>query len=245
MSARDARLHRNARFMIAGWYADRESTARQATAARAYGLADGLYSQAAAIAALTRLLIVEESRVAVAIGDAIADLLAPAADAAAGPGQASAASPAGSVLAPLVAALSDRKRAAPAGLAFLVLAVLLETRVPSGDSEIRWPGLLHLATRMADVRDLLTSAWRVVLNDPQYDRAAEQVMTIWAASAEAEPEIREAFLRLARAVMRGHARCQAVLRRCAAQWVTADNLSPLPVTSAGIKAILAAENEVA
>lgn len=145
----------------------------------------------------------------------------------------------------LVEALSDRERAAPAGLAFVALAVLLETRVPSRDGEVRWPGLLRLAARVADVRSLLASAWRVVLNDPVNRHFAEQVMTIWAASAETDPEIREAFLRLARAVMRGHTRCQAVMRRYAAQWVTADNLSPLPVTSAGIQAILAAESDAA
>jgi hypothetical protein len=245
MAARDPRLRQNARLLVAFWYADRSSPSRQATAARVYGLADSLYGPAAATAALTRLLIVDDLRVAAAIGNAIADLLAPAADAIAGTALASSGSPVADVMLALVEALSDRERVTPAGLAFVILAVQLETRVPSGDGEVLWPGLLRLAARMADVRSLLAAAWRIVLNDPVNWHRAEVVMTIWATYAETDPEIREAFLRLARAIMRGHTRCQAVMRRYAAEWVTADNLSPLPVTSAGIQAILAAESEAA
>jgi hypothetical protein len=52
------------------------------------------------------------------------------------------------------------------------------------------------------------------------------------------------FLRLARAICRGHARCQLIMENFAAEWVSPRNLQPLPEVAADLRSILAAESEV-
>ena len=85
--------------------------------------------------------------------------------------------------------------------------------------------------------------WQYVLNEALFHEEAGQVMTRWAATAEGSPAIREAFLRLARAIARGDRRSLMILERYCAQWTSADNLSPLPAVSAALQTILTAEKE--
>ena len=61
--------------LILAWYAS-SSPFAQATAARAYGVAYGPLDPRAAFEALDRLTVVDDIRVATAIGDSVADLLA-------------------------------------------------------------------------------------------------------------------------------------------------------------------------
>ena len=62
--AGDHRLRENASQLISGWYASRSNPLAQATAARSYGVAYGLFDPAAAFEALDRLTAVDDIRVA-------------------------------------------------------------------------------------------------------------------------------------------------------------------------------------
>ena len=108
---------------------------------------------------------------------------------------------------------------------------------------VSWPFLLHLTTRLAGVRSAIVTLWQFVLNEALFHDEAEHVMTRWAGAAEGEPTVREAFLRLARAIARSDERSLMILERYCALWVSADNLSPLPVVSAALQAVLTADRE--
>lgn len=242
----EPRLRRQVQLLVAGWYASREYPYGQATAARAYGLALGAIDPLAAIAALTRLLIVDDIDVAIDVGRGLSDLLAPAADQA----ESSEASDVGgrvrAALAELTAAMADRERASAAQAAFLVVASEHISYVGGQDSaDVEWPTLLLLTLRMADIRGPVVALWRHVLDASVFHQAAEQVMTGWAFYAEANADVRAAFLRLARAVVRGHPRCRFILNRYADLWVAAENLRPLPGVGNALAALLAAESEAA
>jgi len=242
----EPRLRRQVRLLVAGWYASRECPYGQATAARAYGLALGAIDPLAAIAALTRLLIVEDIDVAIDVGRGLSDLLAPAANQA-DPGEASdVGDRVRTALAELTAAMADRERASAAQVAFLVVASEHISYVAGQDSvDVEWPALLLLTTRMADIRGPVVALWRRVLDASVFHQAAEQVMTGWALYAEANAGVREAFLRLARAIVRGQPRCRFILNRYADLWVAAENLRPLPGVGHALAAVLAAESEAA
>ena len=189
----DPRLRENARSMVSGWSAGKDNPLRQATAARAYGLASGLGSATAAFEALERLSAVDDIRVAIAIGDSTADLLETGTD-----------DFACTVLARLADAARVRDRNATVQLVFLILADSLVSRAPAagGSRPVSWPYLLRLATRLSGGRTPAVALWQRVIKEALFHEEAEQVMTRWAGFAEREPEIREAFLRLARAIAR-------------------------------------------
>jgi hypothetical protein len=68
-------------------------------------------------------------------------------------------------------------------------------------------------------------------------------MARWAAAAENDSETREAFLRLVRAVARGHERTRVIVSRYAAGWTSPENLSPMPPVGDGLLTVLEAERE--
>jgi hypothetical protein len=233
--AADPLLRENALTMISGWYSDRNRPTAQATAARAYGVAYGPLDPDASFAALERLSVVDDIRVVIAIGDSVADLLAAGTD-----------NFARQALPRLAGSLGDLKRSAALQLIFLIAADALVSQVQAEDAAdqvAQWPFLLRLTASLAEVRGAIVTLWRHVLNDALFYSEAEQVMSRWASAAESEPQIREAFLRLARAIVRGDERAHMILNRYAAKWSSADNLRPLPVVSAALQAVLAAERE--
>jgi hypothetical protein len=243
----EPRLLPNTRILIKGWYADRSKPNAQATAARAYGLVVGAVDLAEALEGLSRLLMVENAKVAVAIGNAMADLVAPATlDSTGAPLPDDQADVVRKVLAALVVCVGDRDRSAQAELAFLTMANLLITPVPSAAAGnlMRWPSLLRLLIRLPDIRPSVVKLWQHVLSDSPFPDVAEQIMTQWAGTAEYEPEAREVFLRLTRAICRDHARCQLIMERFAAEWVSPRNLQPLYTVSAALQSVVAAESEV-
>jgi hypothetical protein len=238
--AADGRLRDNARRLITGWYASSDEPAAQSTAARAYGLAAGIFDPITAFEALDRLLAVDDIRVTIAIGDAVVDLLGDGSDDLAGP----AADDLGRfVLQKLLDGLGQPARAVMAQLVFLIVADGLNTEVTSVDGTHRatWPFLLRLGLRLPPARDALAELWRYVLNDARFPGEAGDVLTRWASYAEADPETRQVFLRLVRAIVRGHHRTQMIVRRHAVGWTAAGNLRPLPLASAAVQAILDAE----
>lgn len=243
----EPRLRRQVERLVGGWYAggdDPGAACGQATAARAYGLVLGDADPPAAIKALTRLLIVEDIDVWIAIGRGLTDLLAPAADRAEPALASNADDRVRAALVEITRAIADRQRSSAAQLAFLIIASELVTDADAGDSvNAEWPILLLLAERLADIRGPIVALWRSVLEAAQFHEAAEQVMTGWAQYAEADANVRVAFLRLARAVARGHSRARSILCRYTEQWISAENLRPLPGVSSELASVLAAENE--
>jgi hypothetical protein len=230
----DPGLRENVTHLISAWYAS-SSPLAQATAARAYGVAYGPLDPQAAFEALDRLTVVDDIRVATAIGDSIADLLADGGD-----------DFAGHVLPRLADSVRQHGRTGAVQLIFLILANGLVTRT-QGDLEapgpISWPLLLHLTTRLPEVRSAIVTLWRYVLNEALFHDEAEQVVTRWAATAEGDPAVREAFLRLARAITRNDERSLMILDRYCALWVSADNLRPLPVVSSALQTVLTTDRE--
>jgi hypothetical protein len=230
----DPRLRENVTRLITAWYAS-SSPLAQATAARAYGVAYGPLDPRAAFEALDRLTAVDDIRVATAIGDSVADLLAVGGD-----------DFAGYVLPRLADSVRQQGRTGAVQLVFLILADGLVTRTQS-DSEapgpVSWPLLLRLTMRLPEVRSAIVTLWRYVLNEALFHDEAEQVITRWAAAAEGDPAVREAFLRLARAIARDDERSLMILGRYCALWVSADNLRPLPMVSSALQTVLTNDRE--
>ena len=241
--AADARLRPNVRSLVRGWYANRDDPALQATAARAYGLALGSYDPIVAYEALDRLSTVDDIRVTIAIGDAVVDLLGDASDYFT---VAEADDLAMFVLGKLCEALDQRDRTAMAQLVFLILADGLYTRIRKGGESpfIFWPFLLRLGQRIPAARTSLVQLWRYVLNDARFPHESEQVMARWAFAAESDSEMREAFLRLVRAMVRGHERTRAIVNRYTTDWTRPENLIPIPLVGQGLLTVLDAEMEL-
>jgi hypothetical protein len=231
--ATDPRLAGNVRLMVAGWYSNRDAPSEQATAARAHGVAYGPADPVKAFEALDRMTVINNARVAIAVGDSIADLLVDATD-----------EFTCFVLRNLAESVRDRERSAAAQLVFLILAAPLDKEVPAAEPDggtVSWPLLLHLMGRLAGARPSIVSLWQHVLNDGLLSDQAEQVMTRWAGAAEGDPQIRQVFLRTARAVAADDQRSGMILSRYAAKWASSDNLLPLPDVSTALQSILTAE----
>ena len=144
----------------------------------------------------------------------------------------------------LAQSVRDPERSPAAQLVFLILAAPLDKEVPAAEQDgriVSWPLLLHLMGDLADARPSIVSLWRYVLNDGLLPRQAEQVMTRWAAAAEGDPQMRQVFLRTARAIADGDQRSGMILSRYAAKWASRDNLLPLPDVSTALQSILNAE----
>ena len=232
--AGNARLRGNVRQLISSWYGNSGRPLAQATAARAYGVAFGPIDPSEAFKQLDRLAEVGDIRVATAIGDSVADLLEAASD-----------EFACSVLSRLAESIYQPERSATLQLVFLIVAdgLVEREKAAAGASPVAWPTLLRLTTRLAEIRSAIVSLWRYVLNEALFYEQAEQVMSRWAAAAEGNAAVREAFLRLARAIARGDQRSLMILDRYCAQWVSVGNLSPFPVVSNALQTILTAEKE--
>jgi hypothetical protein len=230
----DPGLRENVTQLIFAWYASNSPFA-QATAARAYGVAYAPLDPRAAFEALDRLTVVDDIRVATAIGDSVADLLEVGDD-----------DFAGYVLPRLADSVRKQGRTGAVQLVFLILADGLVTRAQSdreAPGSISWPLLLHLTTRLPEVRSAIVTLWQYVLNEALFHDEAEQVITRWAAGAEGDPAVREAFLRLARAIARNDERSSMILDRYCALWVRADNLRPLPMVSSALQTVLTTDRE--
>jgi hypothetical protein len=229
VAADDAVLLTNVRDLTGGWYASSGQEAAQATAARIYGLSLGPLDPAGAVDALMRLMVVNDIRVAIAIGNALTDLLLDGS-----------AELARTVLARLLEATEDDRKAA-AQLAFLQIAVLILVEKPAasqGSPTVKWPFLLDLAGTRQDVRDDFIRLWQSVLESAIFHREAANVLTAWAGRAQADSALRDAYLRLVRAVAQSHDRPRRSLSRLAATWVSADNLAPLVEMSAELQRVL-------
>ncbi|MGA5314836.1 hypothetical protein ACPCTK_12025 [Streptomyces pseudogriseolus] len=214
-----------ARALVDGWYAD-ERVAAQATAARVHGLCA---VPGRPVEELARLLTVDSVTVAVAVGSALADLVADDPDVAA------------SVLSVLRAGVESHRSSRAATLAFLIVAaqVVVETKDVEPDATVpEWPTLLHLAHRRHELRDPFVRLWRAALNESFFHDEAEQVIEQWARLAERDSELREMLRLLVGAIAHGDMRSGRILRACAENWVSADRLVRLPLTATVVRAQL-------
>ncbi|GAA4443757.1 hypothetical protein [Phytohabitans houttuyneae] len=227
----DKQLAASVGTIVGVWYANREQPRAQATAARAYGAGAGGLDTATAVDRLGRLATVDDYAVAVAIGDALADLIVEDPDRVAP-----------IACAGLLSWFTDRLRSRPAQLAFLILADSLVTWEPDGGGgETRWPTLLHLARTAEALRAPLFGLWRRALSENVLHDQARGVLTGWAGLAEADPAQLDVLLRLFRAVVtvpRVEPRLLRILSALAAEWVRPDNLTPLPRAHRAVDALL-------
>ncbi|MEV4518454.1 hypothetical protein AB0K00_57045, partial [Dactylosporangium sp. NPDC049525] len=230
--AADPRLVPSVNMLVAGWYADRDSPRRQATAARAFGVCVGQPDVNAAIDRLGRLATIDDFTIAVGIGNALADLILE--------------DPEGvtpRVCAALVEWFGDKLRTRAAQLAFLILASTLVTWVrPDPDGpEVQWPSLLRLTGDVDEVRRPLQALWRHLFNNTVLYDEANAVFTGWAALAENDTDQLRALLKLFREVLRQPSfdpRVHRNLTKLTKDWVDPRNLIPMPNAHRAMVALL-------
>jgi hypothetical protein len=237
--AADDRLRPAVASLVRRWYGGANRTV-QAAAARAHGMVLGQRDLPSTLDSLGRLAALGHGRVAVAIGEALADLIAADPETAAR-----------AIYPALLSWLDDYKRAPTTHLAFLIVAVSTVTDVYAGGVEddgtasapTVWPTLLHLATRHSDLRTPLSIIWHRVLDEGVMFDEAERVLTGWAGRGEGDDQILDAFTRMARAVGDHGRRTRASLLSIANEWVDPDRLSPLPKAASAVAAVLATREE--
>ncbi|WP_166022173.1 HEAT repeat domain-containing protein [Streptomyces chilikensis] len=204
--------------LLTRWYGSDDVPLR-ATSVRVHGLAELADDQ---IAEIVPVLAVDDLRLAVAAGYALADLLAADQDAV------------GRILPELRRAADRHASRRPALLAFLIVAsqVVVRTEEVDPDATVpEWPSLLYLAHRRAELREPFRWLWCEALNESFLHREAEQVLTNWAGLAEKDAELREMLRLLSRAVAERDGRAGRVLRDCAETWRAADRVVKLPRTA--------------
>ncbi|MCC3777026.1 hypothetical protein [Streptomyces sp. UNOB3_S3] len=231
VAAEDPALRDSVRAMVRDWYVAEGHPLAEATAARALGVSLGWLDPDRAVEALGRLGVIDDRRVAEAIGASFADLIVDKDDKAAE-------AKAGTVLRQLLAMLADAQSRAAGQLVFLIVASSLMTDISATST---WPALLFFADRTPGLRGALIQCWRQVVNQELFHAEAEQVLTGWAAQAEEDEELRTALLRMFQAMARGHRRSALILRRYAARWKSREALCPLPRTAAALEAVIAQE----
>ncbi|MFD7988883.1 hypothetical protein ACFV4M_36675 [Kitasatospora indigofera] len=229
VTAENPRLRSMVTALAAGWIADPDRPMALATAARVHGVSLGGAEPLAAVDALVRLAVVDHVQVAVAIGDSLTDILAEEESLTA------------VVLNRLWTAMADHRARPTVLLSFLAVAAQLVVETAGldlGAAAPNWPALLVSVERDAALRPPFVALWRTALNEAVYRGEAEHVLRVWAALAEADPALRELFLRFVTATAHGDPRTGTVLRRQAADWVAPQTLVPLPRTSAAVTAEL-------
>ncbi|MFE7509808.1 hypothetical protein ACFU8I_00995 [Streptomyces sp. NPDC057540] len=226
IASRDTWIAERSDTLVEGWFADRSRPFVQATAARVYGMRE---DPERAVAALARLTVVDRATVAVAVGRSLTDLLAQNVDST------------GLVLRTLHERSTDHRRRPTALLSFLIVAaqvVVGREEWRTGSEVEHWPALLYLAHHQEELRAPFVALWRESLNQADFGAEAQQVLRNWAALAEHDPALRDMFQLMVGAIAYGDPRTGRILRRCAADWIDQDELAPLPLTAAVVRAQL-------
>ncbi|GHF18120.1 hypothetical protein [Streptomyces morookaense] len=209
-------------------YADPSRPLGQATAARIHGLCPGGMETDDSVRALMRLATVDHVKVAVAVGDAFADLVAD--DRRLAP----------TVLTALWDGIADSRTRPTSLLAFLIVAASLVVET-AADGPEGWPVLLHLATVIEPVQQPLVLLWREALGDASLNREAQQVLRGWAGIAERNTGLQRVLLDLLAGVVHGDMRCGRIVRRCVQDWTDRDNLAPLTTVAGSVHHMLLRE----
>jgi hypothetical protein len=206
---------------------------RPATAARVYGLSQGLHpggpDPVSAVASLDRFAVTNDFDVSFAVGASLADLIL-----------ADRARVTPVVYRTLLRWYHDRTRDHTAHLAFLMIAAGLVESAPADPRQaaVNWPTLLQLARDKPDLRDPLSELWHEALDAPARPFDAEDVLRMWATWAESDGGLRDTFVRLVRAIATHSPRTRATLARLARDWVDEESLEPSLRTCAAMSAVL-------
>jgi hypothetical protein len=234
LPAADPRLFPLVRRVANRLHGNPESPLGQATSARLRAVAFGPLDVNPVLDKLDRLAILDDYRIASAIGDALADLLVQDE----------------TVNAPVVfrrieAWLHDRRRDRVGQWAFHQLAQSLRTEVETKPDALPlvWPSLLLLADQRRELRPLLIAIWDRVLNTGQFTYRVAAAVDNWASWAESYEEVRIAFARLLSAVAATSPRTRALVLRHVARWTEAENLFPLRETADAVKQALNARTD--
>ncbi|MEU6555879.1 hypothetical protein ABZ915_37370 [Streptomyces sp. NPDC046915] len=230
--ARDPDLRPGVRALVEGWYLG-GPWQFQAAAARAYGLCLGGADLPTALQALTRLGTVDSVQIAIAIGDAVADLM-----------EEDVRANAPAVLRALAEMAHEPKSRHTGHLAFLILANALVTdEPPAGGLPGRSrPTLLRLAADSppgGELRRLIGYLWAEAISGEVYSEPAGTVLEAWATQAETDPELLADLVRiLVDEVAARSPRAGLLLQRYAAHWTDRDRFRPLPRSAAVLGAAL-------
>lgn len=232
--ADEARLRPSVTRMVHGWIGvdeDDDPLAR-ASAVRAYGYSLGRAEPDASLRVLRKMALVDDIRVAVAIGETMAQLLIDNEERV------------HAILLTLQQWLDDYDREATAHLAFAIVAAGLDAIVPVTDNEARstWPALLWLAARDPLVGGGLAEVWYHILRQSSYfPRQAEDLLFTWAQMVETSPLGCETLATLVAGICHGDpAARDYVLVECDT-WIESDVLTPTPQARTAIRAKLTNE----
>ncbi|MBM9509639.1 hypothetical protein [Actinacidiphila acididurans] len=229
--SRDPGLLPDIEAMVGVWFADRGRPMGQATAARVYGLSPLTAGSRQNLALLARLAVVDNVKVAVAIGNSCSDLIA---------GDYRLALP---VLGVLRSRVNDPQARPTSLLAFLVVAsaLLVDGTRPGMAPGEGWPALLYLTADQPELREPLLVLWRDALSQAHFNKQAQHVLRTWAALAESDDKLRESFLAMVAGIVYGDPRSAAIVRACAQEWVGRDELVPLPLVAWEVRKVLERE----
>lgn len=263
----EAELRPAVESLTRGWYVNRDKPLGQATAALVHGLSLGPQDPGGSAEAVLRLLAIDDKRVGFAVGNALAELvesgdaerargiLTRLADAVGERETTLSAQLAFLLLAVLNVAERPAERSAEASASTMTdTNTDTNTNSPASSQNpdtadappatVSWPHLLYLAAARPDARGPIVRLWRHVLDDAPLHTVAAAVLTIWAGTAEGDPDLCEAFVRLSQAVAKDHDRLRRILLRLADTWTEPDNLAPLPKTGDALRRVLAHPREV-
>jgi hypothetical protein len=237
--ARDPALRPGVRALVEGWYLSGRWEL-QAAAARAYGLCLGGADLGTAVQALTRLGTVDHIRVAIAIGDACADLV-----------EDDVAAHAQVVLRAVAEMAHEPSSRACGHLVFLILADALVSEEPPtpGTAARNRPTLLRLAAQDphgSEPRRLLGYLWSEAIGGELFSDQAANVLEAWAAQAETDPLLLDDLVRvLVEDVAARSLRVGLLLERYASRWTERDRFRPLPRSAAVLGSALRARRTAA
>jgi hypothetical protein len=224
------KLRNTVRRQIRRWYGMKGQPALQSTAALAYGYSYGIMQPEVALEALDRLAEMDKWIVALAVGEALGNLI-----------HEHEATMATEIFLALLRWLDDREKSQTGELAFLVMAgwLLVEDDLEAPRPRLDfWPGLLDLADREPKLRGALALLWQRVLSSAYFARKAAEMLEDWAADAEYDERACRALVSLATAASDGHDRIRLLFLRAADQWTEHTNLKPKRKAAAAVRSAL-------
>jgi hypothetical protein len=210
----------------------------QACGARVRAIAFGPLGLGPVLDKLDRLAILDDHRIATAIGDSMGDMIAQDIDV-----------NAPVVLRHLAGWFEDRWRNRTAQWVFHELANALRSDInhPHLDSArpsyVTWPTLLMLADQRPELRPLLIGMWGRVFNTGEFPGRVADAVDNWASWAESYDDVRTAFVRLLSATAALSPRTRTLVLRQTARWLHVEELFPLPLTAHAVENALNARND--
>lgn len=226
----EKRTAANVSRLIEDWHGLWTDPRRQATAARAYGVALRDESPHRLLDRLGRLAVVSDAEVEFAVGESLSELI--------GRNQGGSASL-------VLRELADwrhnyqRERAVVSGFLVATWNLVAEAHDERPDATPSlWPTLLLLADQRPDLRDDLCDLWACALTSWALRDTGQYALTHWAVMAERDDGARQALTYLLGAVSQTDDRTRRIVRRIVTEWGSPDHLNPLTRTATQVKEYL-------